>query len=102
VVLDEAVSALDVSVQAQVLNLLCDLRGRTGTAFVFITHDLAVVRQIAHDVIVLRHGRITEQGPVDEVLDQPREPYTRLLLASTPRYGWTPVASSGPYSEEVS
>jgi ABC-type glutathione transport system ATPase component len=90
-VLDEAVSALDVSVQAQVLNLLNDLQEGTGTAYVFITHDLAVVRQIAHHVIVLRHGRITEQGSADDILDRPQDDYTRLLLASTPRPGWTPV-----------
>jgi ABC-type glutathione transport system ATPase component len=93
VVLDEAVSALDVSVQAQVLNLLNDLQARTGTAYVFITHDLAVVRQIAHDVIVLRQGRIVERGGVDDVLGRPQQDYTRLLLASTPRPGWTPVLS---------
>ena len=93
VVLDEAVSALDVSVQAQVLNLLRDLQASTGTAYVFITHDLAVVRQIAHDVIVLRHGRIVEQGYADDVLDRPQEIYTRLLLASTPRTGWKPVTN---------
>lgn len=91
VVLDEAVSALDVSVQAQVLNLLNDLQAQTRTAYVFITHDLAVVRQIAHDVVVLRHGRIVEQGDVDAILDRPQQPYTRLLLASTPRPGWTPT-----------
>ncbi len=93
VVLDEAVSALDVSVQAQVLNLLNDLQERTGTGYLFVTHDLAVVRQIAHDVIVLRHGRIVEQGSTDEILGHPRDAYTRLLLASTPRPGWTPVLS---------
>ena len=91
VVLDEAVSALDVSVKAQVLNLLNDVQARTGTAYVFITHDLAVVRQIAHDVIVLRHGRIEEQGGVEDILDRPQQAYTQLLLASTPRTGWTPV-----------
>jgi ABC-type microcin C transport system duplicated ATPase subunit YejF len=86
------VSALDVSVQAQVLNLLNDLQAGTGTAYVFITHDLAVVRQIAHDVIVLRQGRITERGSTEDILDRPREDYTRLLLAATPRPGWTPTA----------
>ncbi|MFF4630053.1 ABC transporter ATP-binding protein [Streptomyces griseorubiginosus] len=93
VVLDEAVSALDVSVQAQVLNLLNDLQASTGTAYVFITHDLAVVRQIAHDVIVLRHGRIVESGSTEDILDRPQQRYTRLLLESTPRHGWTPVPS---------
>jgi ABC-type glutathione transport system ATPase component len=96
VVLDEAVSALDVSVQAQVLNLLVDLQARTGIAYVFITHDLAVVRQIAHDVIVLRHGRILESGSTDDIRARPQQPYTRLLLASTPRHGWTPVATREP------
>lgn len=95
-ILDEAVSALDVSVQAQVLNLLNDLQAGTGTAYVFITHDLAVVRQIAHSVIVLRHGRITEQGSTEDVLDRPQNDYTRLLLASTPRPGWTPVSATTP------
>jgi ABC-type glutathione transport system ATPase component len=93
VVLDEAVSALDVSVQAQVLNLLNDLQERTGTAYVFITHDLAVVRQIAHEVLVMRHGRIVEHGTTDDVLEHPRQDYTRALLASTPRPGWTPLLS---------
>ncbi|HEY6798629.1 MAG TPA: ATP-binding cassette domain-containing protein [Kineosporiaceae bacterium] len=93
IVLDEAVSALDVSVQAQILNLLNDLRARTGVAYVFITHDLGVVRQIADEVIVLRHGRIVEQGTLEEVLDSPSEPYTRRLIASTPRPGWTPASA---------
>jgi ABC-type glutathione transport system ATPase component len=93
IVLDEAVSALDVSIQAQVLNLLNDLQASTGTAFVFITHDLAVVRQIAHEIIVLRHGRIVEHGAVDDILDHPAQDYTKLLVASTPGPGWTPVRS---------
>ncbi|HKT01717.1 MAG TPA: ATP-binding cassette domain-containing protein [Rugosimonospora sp.] len=90
-VLDEAVSALDVSVQGQILNLLNDLQASTGTAYVFISHDLAVVRQIAHHVIVLRHGQIAEEGSTDDILGRPQHPYTKLLLASTPRTGWTPA-----------
>jgi ABC-type microcin C transport system duplicated ATPase subunit YejF len=81
---------LDVSVQAQVLNLLRDLQRDTGTAYLFITHDLAVVRQIAHDVLVLERGRVVEQGSVDQVLGAPQQAYTRLLLDSTPRHGWKP------------
>jgi len=94
IVLDEAVSALDVSVQAQILNLLNQLQEETGTAYVFITHDLAVVRQIAHEVIVLRHGRIVEQADTDTILGRPRQDYTRRLLNSTPRPGWTPTAAT--------
>ena len=91
IVLDEAVSALDVSVQAQVLNLLRRLQVDTGTAYVFITHDMGVVRQIAHEVIVLRNGAIAEQGTTDQIMTDPQHPYTQLLVASTPRQGWVPV-----------
>lgn len=90
-VLDEAVSALDVSVQAQVLNLLRHLQETTDIAYLFITHDLGVVRQLAHDVIVLRHGTVVESGSVGSVLDAPVDTYTQLLLASTPKPGWQPV-----------
>ncbi|MFE2340754.1 ABC transporter ATP-binding protein [Streptomyces sp. NPDC059431] len=89
-VLDEAVAALDVSVQAQILNLLFDIREQTGIGYLFITHDLGVVRCVTDDVIVMRHGRIVEAGPTAQVLADPQHPYTRLLLESVPRPGWDP------------
>jgi len=89
-ILDESVAALDVSIQAQVLNLLADIRDSTGVSYVLISHDLAVVRQLTDDVIVLRRGRVVERGPTGEVLDQPRHEYTRRLRASVPRPGWKP------------
>jgi ABC-type glutathione transport system ATPase component len=92
IVLDEAVSALDVSVQGQILNLLQGLQRSTGTAYLFITHDFGVARQIADDVLVLKAGRVLERGPTDAVLMNPQHEYTKLLLASTPRPGWKPVA----------
>jgi peptide/nickel transport system ATP-binding protein len=89
-ILDEAVAALDVSIQAQVLNVLADIRAQTGIAFLFISHDLAVVRQVCDDVVVMHRGRVVERGPVDAVLDAPSDPYTRRLIDSVPRPGWTP------------
>ncbi|MER5865121.1 ATP-binding cassette domain-containing protein [Kitasatospora sp. NPDC002040] len=89
-VLDEAVAALDVSVQAQILNLLSDIREQTGIGYLFITHDLGVVRCVTDQVIVMRHGAIVEAGATAEVLARPQHPYTRLLLDSVPRPGWDP------------
>ncbi|MEU2507145.1 ATP-binding cassette domain-containing protein [Streptomyces sp. NPDC007863] len=91
-VLDEAVAALDVSVQAQILNLLADIREQTRIGYLFITHDLGVVRCVTDDVIVMRRGRVVEAGRTAEVLADPRHPYTRLLLDSVPRPGWDPAA----------
>jgi ABC-type glutathione transport system ATPase component len=89
-VLDEAVSALDVSVQAQVLNLLADIRRDTGIGLVFVSHDLAVVRYICDEALVMYRGRTMEQRPVADLLAAPEHLYTRLLLASVPRPGWDP------------
>jgi peptide/nickel transport system ATP-binding protein len=90
-ILDEAVASLDVSVQAQVLNLLADIREQTGVTYLFISHDLAVVRQVSDEVIVMRRGKVVEAGPTDRVLDHPEHPYTQALLSAVPRRGWRPV-----------
>jgi ABC-type glutathione transport system ATPase component len=94
-ILDESVAALDVSIQAQVLNLLADIRDATGVSYLLISHDLAVVRQLTDDAIVLRHGKVVEAGPTAGVLDDPQHEYTRQLRASVPRPGWKP-ARRGP------
>jgi peptide/nickel transport system ATP-binding protein len=84
-VLDEAVSALDVSVQAQVLNLLKDLQDELGLAYIFISHDLAVVRFMADEVLVMKDGEVVEQASVTQILDAPQQEYTRRLLGAIPR-----------------
>jgi oligopeptide transport system ATP-binding protein len=90
VILDESVAALDVSIQAQILNLLADIRERTGVSYILISHDLAVVRQITDEAIVMYRGRVVERGPTAQVLDAPRDDYTKRLRASVPRPGWKP------------
>lgn len=84
---DEAVSALDLSVRAQVLNLLEDLKAKHGLSYLFITHDISVVQHIADRIAVMNRGRIVETGPVEQVLNTPEHPYTRLLLSAVPRIG---------------
>jgi ABC-type glutathione transport system ATPase component len=94
VILDESVAALDVSIQAQILNLLADIRKQTGVAYILVSHDLAVVRHVTDDVIVMRHGAIVERGETGSVLDNPQHPYTQLLRESVPRPGWVPGAGA--------
>jgi ABC-type glutathione transport system ATPase component len=90
-ILDESVAALDVSIQAQVLNLLSDIRERTGISYVLISHDLAVVRQLTDDVIVMQRGVVVERGATAQILDDPQHAYTQLLRSSVPGPGWKPV-----------
>ncbi len=103
-ILDEAVASLDVSVQAQVLNLISDIRGREELSLIVITHDLAVANQICDNVVVLKSGRVVESGSRQQVLLTPQHPYTRLLRAAVPSQGWTPIrirdAKDGPQVDD--
>jgi microcin C transport system ATP-binding protein len=82
VMLDEPTSALDVSIQAQIVDLLRDLQERYGLAYIFISHDLRVVRALAHDLIVMKDGHVVEAGPAKRIFAAPKEPYTRALMAA--------------------
>ena len=84
IVADEAVSALDVSVQKQVLDLFLDIRQRFGMAMLFITHDLRVAAQVCDRVVVMQHGKVVEQGKTTDVYNNPQHPYTQDLLAAAP------------------
>jgi peptide/nickel transport system ATP-binding protein/glutathione transport system ATP-binding protein len=84
IIADEAVSALDVSVQAQVLNLMMELQSELGVSYLFISHDMAVVERVSHQVGVMYLGRIVERGPRDRVFENPQHPYTQALMKAVP------------------
>ncbi|HMK69159.1 MAG TPA: ABC transporter ATP-binding protein, partial [Stellaceae bacterium] len=98
IVCDEPVSALDVSVQAAVVNLMADLRDAFGLAYLFISHDLAVVAQLSDRIAVMYGGTLCETGSANEVLAPPHHPYTRMLLASAPRIAEEAAPDAPPSS----
>jgi oligopeptide transport system ATP-binding protein len=96
-VLDEAV---DVSIQAQIINLLNDIREHTGMTYIFISHNLAVIRQVTDDTLVLQRGKVIERGRTERILDAPRHDYTKVLLASVPERGWKPRRTDTETTED--
>jgi oligopeptide/dipeptide ABC transporter ATP-binding protein len=85
IVCDEPISALDVSIQAQIVNLLVELQETLGLSYLFVSHDLAVVQHVSHQVAVMYLGKIVEQAPAEKIYAEPRHPYTRALLSAAPR-----------------
>jgi oligopeptide transport system ATP-binding protein len=84
IIADEPVSALDVSIRAQIVNLLADLQDELGLTYVFVAHDIGIVRHVSDRIAVMHEGKIVEQGPADQVCERPRDPYTKTLLAAVP------------------
>jgi oligopeptide/dipeptide ABC transporter ATP-binding protein len=104
IVCDEPTSALDVSVQAQVLNLMSDLRDEFGLTYLFISHDLTIVRHMADQVGVLYLGRLVEEAPRDDLFDSPKHPYTKMLLEAAPKldgFDRTPVLPEGEIPDPI-